>query len=193
MAPSHNQETLRSALGDTLEHHSEGLPLNPHRSLNVSPRAQRRVSDANRSFAHNLTATGKASVYQVAPSHNQETLRSALGDTLEYHSEGLPLNPHRSPNVSPRAKRRVSDANRSFAHNLTAMGQGCNLLLAVRNCNPILQGLNHLPVMQQLLPRQVPLGQFLPLFGNDIRRRIIRKFGIPQFTFRQSNILRQFR
>jgi len=53
-------------------------------------------------------AMGKTSVYQVAPSHNQETLRCALGDTLEHQSEGLPLNLHRSPNVSPRAQRRVS-------------------------------------------------------------------------------------
>jgi len=41
-------------------------------------------------------------------SHNQETLRSALGDTLEHQSEGLSRNPQRSPNVSPRAERRVS-------------------------------------------------------------------------------------
>jgi len=61
-----------------------------------------------RGFRHSRQVKGKASVYQVAPSHNQETLRSALGDTLEHQSEGRSLNPHRSPNVSPRAERRVS-------------------------------------------------------------------------------------
>gem|GEM_PF-6496449 len=59
------------------------------------------------------------------PSERMETLRFALGDTLEYHSEGRTLNPHRSLNVSPRAKRRVSIRSLGtevYSPNLTAMG-----------------------------------------------------------------------
>jgi len=43
----------------------------------------------------------------LAANERPETLRSALGDTFEYQSEGQSRNPQRNPNVSPRAKRRV--------------------------------------------------------------------------------------